>query len=529
MAIKMKCLIAAAAGMMLVPAALFSQDPVDTMHKKTQDRLGEIRMKDEAHQRKILERFNKFYQSVTRMAPDLKISMPVHPGYVERIKDYPDDVTTSRRKGKNYFAYVAEPYKLRSGPSDFDSKNSVAVKRGTKVQVLMMPEVKREKGPANVTQKWVLVKTADYNQGYIPVDLLLQEAPSRSAGGPAVRSSGPKLRAGGPVLRGEATRKMQVTADSLNVRSEPNSGANKLDSLDRGTIVDVLEFSENTDYIDGREAKWAKIRWQYLEGWVFSGYLGEPGSSGGGGRGGSEEPLQDFQGGQTLYVKSDILRVRDAPGNDGTVLFSLKNRDSVRVTEVLDETVTLAGKKSKWVGVKHRDYEGWVFGAFLGPDSSSYVEGDDIDKQFIFPFNDPNIPITSNYGWRSLNGQKNYHKGIDLGARQGTPILAAADGTVIHVKEDYRNCSSCGYGSYVILQHNNGHRSLYGHMSQVGASMGQKFGAGEVIGKVGNTGHSYGAHLHFEIIAYEEYVDPNTYLHAHLYMLHRIIEQIAML
>jgi len=108
-------------------------------------------------------------------------------------------------------------------------------------------------------------------------------------------------------------------------------------------------------------------------------------------------------------------------------------------------------------------------------------------------------------------------------------VLAAADGTVIHVKEDHRNCSSCGYGSYVILQHNNGHRSLYGHLSQVGAAMGQKFSAGEVLGKVGNTGHSYGAHLHFEIIAYEEYVDPNTYLHAQLYMLHSIIEQIAML
>jgi murein DD-endopeptidase MepM/ murein hydrolase activator NlpD len=226
-------------------------------------------------------------------------------------------------------------------------------------------------------------------------------------------------------------------------------------------------------------------------------------------------------------VKSDILRVRDAPGNDGTVLFSLKNRDSIEVTEVQEDLVTLAGKKSRWVGVKHRDYEGWVFGAFLGTDSSSYIEGDDIDKQFIFPFNDPNIPITSNYGWRSLNGQKNYHKGIDLGARQGTPVLAAADGTVIHVKEDYSNCRTCGYGTYVIMQHSNGHRSLYGHLSQLGAAMGQKFSAGEVIGKVGNTGHSYGAHLHFEIIAYEEYVDPNTYLHAHLFMVHSLIDMIA--
>jgi murein DD-endopeptidase MepM/ murein hydrolase activator NlpD len=77
------------------------------------------------------------------------------------------------------------------------------------------------------------------------------------------------------------------------------------------------------------------------------------------------------------------------------------------------------------------------------------------------------------------------------------------------------------------MQHSNGHRSLYGHLSQLGAAMGQKFSAGEVIGKVGNTGHSYGAHLHFEIIAYEEYVDPNTYLHAHLFMVHSLIDMIA--
>ncbi len=71
---------------------------------------------------------------------------------------------------------------------------------------------------------------------------------------------------------------MEVTADSLNVRSEPNSESNRLDSLSRGTLVDVLEYSEHTDYIDGHDAKWAKIRYSYLEGWVFSAYLGEPGS-----------------------------------------------------------------------------------------------------------------------------------------------------------------------------------------------------------------------------------------------------------
>lgn len=500
-----------------ITQALHAQDPVDSMMKKQQGKLTEIQMKSEEHQRRIIEKFNKFYNEVKKFAPDLKLRMPMHPGYADKIID---NNHPTRKSGKQYFAFVAEAYRLRSGPFDSVLDNSIPVKKGVKVRVLMMPEISPAKAKNNVTGKWALVKTASGDEGYIPVDMLLRESPSP----PPKGTPAPSLKSGAPVLRSEFGQKKEVTASSLNVRSAPGQEAPCIDSLSRGSIVDVLEYSINDDYIDGISARWAKIRYRYLEGWVFSGYLGEVSLQQ---DRSAEEPLTDFRQGQSLYVKSDILRVRDVPSPDGTVLFSLKHRDRIQISEVLDEIVSLAGKKSRWVGIKHNDYEGYVFGAFLGPNASSYTEGDDIDKLFIFPFNDPNIPITSNYGWRTIRGQKNFHKGIDIGAREGTPVLAAADGSVISIREDSRNCSTCGYGNMVLLQHNNGHRTLYGHLSKIGTSMGQKLSAGEELGHVGNTGHSYGAHLHFEIIAYEEYVDPATYMHANLFLLHEILLEIA--
>ena len=106
-------------------------------------------------------------------------------------------------------------------------------------------------------------------------------------------------------------------------------------------------------------------------------------------------------------------------------------------------------------------------------------------------------------------GKQEFHPGIDIAAPSGTPILAAADGFVILAQED-----NSGYGIYVILEHRNGNRSLYGHMSKMKAVTGQKVKTGEIIGFVGSTGRSTGPHLHFEIIMNSQYVNPEQYMHA---------------
>jgi len=85
---------------------------------------------------------------------------------------------------------------------------------------------------------------------------------------------------------------------------------------------------------------------------------------------------------------------------------------------------------------------------------------------------------------------------VDIAAKMGTPIMAAASGKVILTKV---GGWGGGFGSYVIIQHPNGLQTLYAHMSQVLVSEGQTVSQGEVIGKVGQTGRATGPHLHIEI------------------------------
>jgi murein DD-endopeptidase MepM/ murein hydrolase activator NlpD len=86
------------------------------------------------------------------------------------------------------------------------------------------------------------------------------------------------------------------------------------------------------------------------------------------------------------------------------------------------------------------------------------------------------------------------HSGLDISAPQGTPIVAAAAGTVVSM-----NSSGAAYGIHVVLKHADGVYTLYAHMSASTVSMGQSVAAGQQVGNVGSTGTSSGPHLHFEV------------------------------
>ena len=86
---------------------------------------------------------------------------------------------------------------------------------------------------------------------------------------------------------------------------------------------------------------------------------------------------------------------------------------------------------------------------------------------------------------------------VDIGAPKGTPIYAAAAGTVIVAKSN--GAWNGGYGNYVVISHPNGTETLYAHMSKVETSAGASVGQGETIGLVGMTGMATGNHLHFEV------------------------------
>jgi murein DD-endopeptidase MepM/ murein hydrolase activator NlpD len=112
----------------------------------------------------------------------------------------------------------------------------------------------------------------------------------------------------------------------------------------------------------------------------------------------------------------------------------------------------------------------------------------------LFPLTIP-AAITSAFGWRvhPISGESRFHSGTDIGADEGTPVLAAFAGKV--QLADFMG----GYGLTVVLQHDKGkEETLYGHLSELFVKPGETVKQGEVIGRVGSTGFSTGPHLHFE-------------------------------
>ncbi len=101
-------------------------------------------------------------------------------------------------------------------------------------------------------------------------------------------------------------------------------------------------------------------------------------------------------------------------------------------------------------------------------------------------------PIVGGVRTQGVHG----YNGVDLAAPIGTPILAAAEGDVLIAREGGWNA---GYGNYVVIKHANGSQTLYAHQSHVAVSPGQHVQQGQVIGYIGSTGKSTGAHVHFEI------------------------------
>jgi len=94
------------------------------------------------------------------------------------------------------------------------------------------------------------------------------------------------------------------------------------------------------------------------------------------------------------------------------------------------------------------------------------------------------------------------HKGIDYAAPTGTPALVVGDGVVSFAGRNG------GYGNVVEVNHGNGHKTLYAHLSKIHVRLGQKVQKGQPIGAVGSTGWSTGPHLHFEFLVNGRHVDP---------------------
>jgi peptidoglycan DL-endopeptidase CwlO len=118
-------------------------------------------------------------------------------------------------------------------------------------------------------------------------------------------------------------------------------------------------------------------------------------------------------------------------------------------------------------------------------------------------------PIVSGFGGRDIGAGYEYHPGIDIAVSEGTPIRAAATGTVALQQSE---AESGGYGNFTCIDHGGGLSTCYAHQSSFAASLGDSVSQGEVIGYTGCTGYCLGPHLHFEVRIYGEVTDPMGYL-----------------
>lgn len=156
--------------------------------------------------------------------------------------------------------------------------------------------------------------------------------------------------------------------------------------------------------------------------------------------------------------------------------------------------------RNKWIDKKH----------YVGNDGA-WISGY-TGKCFSWPLAASSNTITSKFGPRTAPGPaaSTYHKGIDIAARHGQKIYAAAAGTIELIQPASQGG---GAGNYTRIRHANGMITEYMHQSKfANIKIGQKVKRGQLIGYVGNTGASYGAHLHFGVIVNNVNKDPLNYV-----------------
>ena len=194
-----------------------------------------------------------------------------------------------------------------------------------------------------------------------------------------------------------------------------------------------------------------------------------------------------------------VLRVPSADG----LLYTVKKNETlagiaaahnVTVTALLDandlthETLSVGQKL-------------FIPGAAL----SSFELRKALGELFIYPIHGR---LTSPFGYRSdpFTGVRSFHSGIDLAAPTGTSVKATLDGKI--AETGFNRI----FGNYVIITHDRGYQSLYGHLSAIYVKRGQYVTQGAVVGAVGNTGYSTGPHLHLSIYKNGSLINPFSVL-----------------
>jgi murein DD-endopeptidase MepM/ murein hydrolase activator NlpD len=191
-----------------------------------------------------------------------------------------------------------------------------------------------------------------------------------------------------------------------------------------------------------------------------------------------EKPLVKDDGKKKIVKRDDTTRV---PINPAILVLSDESDETSEVDSLL--AFPSNDLYSSWDTSTIHPYS---FIESFKTDSALVRLTEPTDCGFVLPFKGN---VTSEFGWR----HRRPHYGTDIDLETGDTVVAAFDG-MIRIAKLNRS-----YGNVVIIRHNNGLETVYAHLSKILVEAGQKIEAGQQIGLGGNTGHSFGAHLHFEI------------------------------
>ncbi|MBP6869662.1 M23 family metallopeptidase [Candidatus Babeliales bacterium] len=221
------------------------------------------------------------------------------------------------------------------------------------------------------------------------------------------------------------------------------------------------------------------------------------------------EPSVDLV--QAVVEEEDLLDEQD---EDAQKFQFISPEDEKQLKDLRKETrqVVLARKKSKSKLTQQQKPQQDLSSkqiAQLQKNSSRQITQ---DFTFNWPLELHHFWLSSLFGARKkANGKPGFHYGVDMAAMRGTPVKAAAAGTVIQAQY------VPGYGNNILIQHNKYYRTRYAHLQRIHVTVGQKVAQGQKIGAVGDTGSVRksgrdGSHLHFEIYHNGSHVNPLRYL-----------------
>jgi murein DD-endopeptidase MepM/ murein hydrolase activator NlpD len=212
----------------------------------------------------------------------------------------------------------------------------------------------------------------------------------------------------------------------------------------------------------------------------------------------------------TLISFNNIKNVRKVglgtnlviPNSDG-VLYTVAKGDSLsgiaRANKVAYERILEANNLSSPVVTPGQRI--FLPGATLSTWELKQASG----ELFLYPVRGY---ITSRFGTRRdpFTGVRTFHNGIDIANSLGTPVRASMAGTVTDTG------FNSSYGNYVVISHEGGFQTLYGHLKSFGVKVGQYVNQGQQIAQMGNTGYSTGSHTHFSIFKWNKALNPLNYL-----------------